>query len=481
MPSLESQGSPIVTEADDPIGNLGFELGEQGINTTPRGWEFIPDNPGVGGVFSNEVPPFTEYASDQSFGSPSFQHPVLDEGMGTWRLQKTFYVPNVTSGHQLSIEVQCRVKGNVPESLSLPDGENFVGENDAFVEVRCYNDGQQIQLPLDQQYSDTALTQFRERLDGFGSFNNDWTDIEHSIELPSNTEYVEIDFATADGSNSILPKGSEGGGNAGVLFDDVVIEYPMGLIQRNGLSGGAVQYAETAGHAETADHAEMAKESSTGRFVIPPQDNNGEGGELLLEGGGGSADVHLDSYNGRARVFGELDTIEIKSDVELSGDGARLTTPDGISIGNGSVSMNNNRVIGLADPIASQHAVNLRHLSGNYYTKAQTYSTGQADGRFASDNHTHSSFNGLGIDGAMTVTDGGDGWRLSSPSDSNRAYIAPIKDTDAKYGSEISFENGSYNIEAPLDVQGIPVVRSHGNYQIQKNGTDGQNVINFKT
>ena len=244
-------GSAVVTHGDGPVGNLGFEFGEQDVRATPAGWTFHGSGE-QGGVFSDIVSPDSNYGSEQSFGSPTPTHPVTGANMGYWAIRKTYRVS--AAGETLSISAIARVNGTIPSGLTYTEGsETFVGEDDAFIEVRCYQaDGSLAGLTAAEQHSETALTQLFDRTGRTGAIEDEWQPLTHSVALPSGTEYVEVELVATDGNDGVHPLGYRGA-NAGVLFDDVRPEYPTGLVEAPAVSGGSVTHADSATTATNLD------------------------------------------------------------------------------------------------------------------------------------------------------------------------------------------------------------------------------------
>lgn len=66
-----------------------------------------------------------------------------------------------------------------------------------------------------------------------------------------------------------------------------------------------------------------------------------------------------------------------------------------------------------------------------------------------------------------------------------RPFIAPYQDGGSNFSNELTYDTGDDNwrIETQLEVveEGQWTVHSSGQYEIQKDGTDGAGIINFKT
>jgi len=233
------RGSPVTRRDDAPTSNLGFEFGELGEVTTPPGWEFRGDTPGV---ITDEVASGSDYGSTRSYGSPHPTHPITDDPMGSWSVVKTYAIP--TDQQILSCEAIARVSGTIPDNPSYANTESFYGTDDAFVAVRAYTDGgSELSLTAAQSASTTTLTQLHERTGRTGEIPNEWQPLSHDLQLPADTRFVEIELVATDGGDSVASLDTRAG-DAGVLFDDARFEYPSGLVQAGGVQKDIAKQAD---------------------------------------------------------------------------------------------------------------------------------------------------------------------------------------------------------------------------------------------
>lgn len=83
----------------------------------------------------------------------------------------------------------------------------------------------------------------------------------------------------------------------------------------------------------------------------------------------------------------------------------------------------------------------------------------------------------------VVVVEDGDGI-IMAVAEPDRFFIAPVVNNNPRFGSEISYQIGddTWNVESELEVNDNPVVSSSdGSYVIQKNGSDANGILNFKT
>ena len=237
--TFSSRGSSVVRRDDAPSQNLGFEVGSGNEVTTPPGWEFRGNTPGV---LIEEVDSGSDYGSTRSYGSPRPTHPITDDPMGSWSVVKTYTVP--TDQQTLSCEAIARVSGTIPDSPSYANTESFYGTDDAFVAVRAYTDGgSELSLTAAQAASTTALAQLHERTGRTGEITNEWQPLSHDLQLPADTRFVEIELVATDGGDSVASLDTRTG-DAGVLFDDARFEYPSGLVQAGGVQKNIAKQAD---------------------------------------------------------------------------------------------------------------------------------------------------------------------------------------------------------------------------------------------
>lgn len=278
-----ADGSPIVKNDDDPLGNLGFEFGETGVDAAPEGWEFHGGTAGQAGVFWDDVPPSSDYGSSRSFGSPRHQHPVTGDPMGIWRLRKVYRVPDADSVTELSVSGMARITGGVPSDTTLSSYQTFVSEDDAFVELRCYDGSSRLLQGVSQRYSRTARTQLFTRTGREDGTSDEWVPFNHTTNLASGTEYIEVDLVACDGNDQKLTRGSTGSGNAAVLFDDIKIRYPLGLVDITGmgeLARGSLPYIRS-DETVTFSHSVNFSTSNDG-FIV--EIDNGASGSVSANG-----------------------------------------------------------------------------------------------------------------------------------------------------------------------------------------------------
>jgi hypothetical protein len=229
------EGNTIIHEGDAVHENLGFEFGERGIVTAPDGWRWSGTGES-GGVFSADVPRESDYASGQSFGSPSETHPVTGNPMGSWGISKTYRVSE--GGHTLDIDAWVHATGTIPSDFTFSSGDTFVGEDDAFVEVHCYaEDGTEQSLADTAKYSTTAIHNLRTRT-GVGGYHSRWFPLSHSLTVPNDTVRIEVSLVATDGDDKFHPLGYRAG-DAGVLFDDARFSYRTGLVRTAGGGGSS--------------------------------------------------------------------------------------------------------------------------------------------------------------------------------------------------------------------------------------------------
>lgn len=99
------------------------------------------------------------------------------------------------------------------------------------------------------------------------------------------------------------------------------------------------------------------------------------------------------------------------------------------------------------------------------------------------------SFQSIDVDGGTTtdqlvvVNDDNTGWRIgTSSATSSTPFIAPRIAGDTLFGANLEHNGSKWEFGDEVLIGGDDAVTSSsGNYDIQKNGTDGIGVINFKT
>lgn len=68
-----------------------------------------------------------------------------------------------------------------------------------------------------------------------------------------------------------------------------------------------------------------------------------------------------------------------------------------------------------------------------------------------------------------------------SGQDNERPWIAPYTDGESIFSDELTYRDENWVFETQLEIDGNWAVTSNSQYEVQKDGSDGNGVINFKT
>lgn len=207
---------------------------------TPTGWRFdggSGSNSAEGGWFYETTPAEREQSS-RSFGisSPSVTGPSGSSiKAGAWRIEREYEIG--APGQRIDLSawaLPTRQEGTYADGGNH-SGETFVGEDDAYFVVRCFDSSlSEISLSDNGKYSETAVDQYFASVpnpDGANASDLDgstWTKFTHGFTLPYNAAYVIIGIQTTDASDAWRSLGYTGG-NAAIRVDEYGAEYPPGL------------------------------------------------------------------------------------------------------------------------------------------------------------------------------------------------------------------------------------------------------------
>ncbi|EMA47979.1 hypothetical protein [Halococcus saccharolyticus] len=202
---------------------------------TPQGFRFEPGPASAaaqGGYFYADSP--DTITSTQSFGC-DFVNTTAPDGStissSTWALATEYAVG--AGGHDLSVSVYARPTADYTaydDGQTHSDSETFTGEDDAFIDVRCYDSSlQPLSLATTTQYSATASEQYFAAGNTTSLSGSTWVSLTHTASLPAEATFVEVRIQTADNNDMWASRGTVGSGNASILFDDYNATYAAGL------------------------------------------------------------------------------------------------------------------------------------------------------------------------------------------------------------------------------------------------------------
>lgn len=228
--SLTTQTTNLSAQLHTPWVNAGFESGTAGQTGAPAGW-FCEV---VGGQSQDDPCKNMQYyanAAPGSSGTLSYGCDVYNPGgkeAGSWALGKHFRVHQAGSTLTVTAQVCAQEVNNTTSWDGTKDaGQTFMGEGDAFIEVRCFDEnGAAITMDAADQFSTTATDQDYQINGPKAYSDNTWLPLTHTLTIPDGTARLDVLLVASDGSNSVVALGTRLE-NSAIQFDDFDVSGPV--------------------------------------------------------------------------------------------------------------------------------------------------------------------------------------------------------------------------------------------------------------